>query len=95
VEGMEVQAGQHRVKWALLMVSARDTKSPEGMWGDPFKQKQKHMVRVYLQNIGGLQTHEEDKVKYTHLRQFIMTNKIDIIALLECSTNWGEMKYKQ
>jgi len=89
MEGMEAQAGQNRVQLVLPTVSARDANSPERTWGDPFKQKQKHMVRVYFQNIGGLPTNEEDDVKYTHLRQFIMMNKIDIITLPECSMNWG------
>jgi len=57
--------------------------------------KKTHAVRVYLQNIGGLLTSVDDKVKYTHMQQFITMNKIDVIALPECSTNWGEMTYKQ
>jgi len=74
--------------------STRNTDSPEGVWGDTFTQKQRNTVRVYLQNIGGLPTDDEDSVKYTHMRHFITLNKIDIIALLESSTNWGEMKYE-
>jgi len=52
-------------------------------------------VRVFLQNIGGLPTEENGDVKYTHLWQFITANKIDIIALPECSTNWDKMEYNQ
>jgi len=38
---------------------------------------------------------ESGDVKYTHLWQFITANKIDIIVLLECNTNWDKMEYHQ
>jgi len=75
--------------------STRNTNSLEGAWGDTFTQKKRNTVRVYLQNIGGLPTDDEDDVKYTHMRHFITFNKIDIIALPESSTHWGEVQYEQ
>jgi len=69
--------------------------SREGAWGDPFHNKKAHTVRVYLQNIGGLPTSEDDDVKYTHMQQFLNMNKINVIALPECGTSWGKMLYKQ
>jgi len=38
---------------------------------------------------------EKGDVKYTHLRQFITANKIDIIVIPECNTNWDKMEYNQ
>jgi len=61
----------------LPMVSTGDADSLVGAWGNPFQPKKTHLVRVYLQNIGGLPTTEDDKVKYIHLQQFITMNKID------------------
>jgi len=95
VEGMEEQDRQQRAQWMRMVSSTRNTDSLEGVWGDTFTQKQKNTVRVYLQNIRGLPTDDEDGVKYTDMRHFITLNKIDIIALLESSTHWGEMKYEQ
>ena len=76
MERMEEQDRQTRVQWVLPMVSAGDADSLAGTWDDPFKQKQKHLVRVYLQNIRGLLTNKDDDVKYTHLQQFITMNHL-------------------
>ena len=95
MEGMEEQDRQQRALRMQMAPSTRNTDSLEGAWGDTFTQKQRNTVRVYLQNIGGLPIDDEDGIKYTHMRHFITLNKIDIIALLESSMHWGEMKYKQ
>jgi len=37
---------------------------------------------------------DDGETKYTHLQMFVKKHDIDILALLECSMNWGEMEYK-
>jgi len=67
------------------------TGGEDGAWGDTFQRKKCNTVRVYLQNIGRLPADDAGKEKYTHLRHFVTKHSIDLLALLECSVNWGEM----
>jgi len=67
----------------------------DGAWGDPLQRKKCNTVRVYLQNIGRLPVEDAGEEKYTHLRHFVTKHSIDLLALPECSVNWGEMEYKQ
>jgi len=63
-----------------------------GAWGDKFQKKKPNTVRVFLQNNGGLPV-VDGKAKYMHLQHFIIQNNIDILALPECSVNWGKMEH--
>jgi len=63
-------------------------------WGDQFQKKKHNTIRVYLQNIGGLPAEDNGEAKYMHIQLFVKNHNIDILALPECSMNWGEMEYK-
>jgi len=91
----EEQAGQDQIQQVCQIVGKQEAKGLAGAWGNTFQTKKTHTVWVYLHNIRGLPIAEDGEVKYTHLQQFITNNKIDIIMLPECSTNWGKLQYEQ
>jgi len=77
------------------MMDAEDgAKWQMGAWGDQLQKKKHNTIRKYLQNIGGLPAEDDGETKYTHLQMFVKKHDIDILALPECSVNWGETEYK-
>jgi len=81
--------------WEQQGADERVGRWEDGSWGDPWQQKKHNTVRLYLQNIGRLPADIEDTEKYMHMRYFVTKNGIDILAMPECSVNWGKTEYQQ
>ncbi len=67
---------------------------PEDGWGHQLGNKQKGTIRLILQNVDGIPTHEDGDIKLDCLHQFTTANKVDIIALTELNTAWDKLPYQ-
>jgi len=56
--------------------------------------KQKGTIRLILQNVDGIPTHEDGDIKLDCLHQFTTANKVDIIALTELNMAWDKLPYQ-
>jgi len=58
-------------------------------------EKQPGTIRLILQNVDGIPTHEDGDIKLDCLKQFANKNQADIIAMTELNTTWDKLPYEQ
>ncbi len=67
---------------------------PEDWWGHQLGNKKQGTIRLILQNVDGIPTHEDGDIKLDCLHHFARENQADIIALTELNMAWDKVPYE-
>jgi len=59
-------------------------------WGHTIQQKEDHMLRLVLQNIGGIDLTTMGSIKLAALCTFTQAMQVDIFMITECNTDWNK-----
>ncbi len=59
-------------------------------WGNQLRPKDPNMIRIVLQNIGGINMVDNGSIKLATLHSFMHTAQVDICALMECNVAWNK-----
>jgi len=72
----------------------QETPNNDG-WGHTLSTKGSNMIRILLQNTGGIDHKPGGLVKLAALYEFMQEAHVDIAALMECNTAWNKCEYSE
>jgi len=65
----------------------------EDTWGHKMQPKGSNIIRIILQNTGGIDHKPRGSVKLAALHAFMQEAQVDIAALTECNIAWDKIDY--
>jgi len=75
--------------------TGRQDTPTDDVWGHNLSKKGSNMIRILLQNTGGIDHKPGGSVKLAALYEFMQEAHVDIAALTECNTAWNKCEYSE